>query len=205
MNGIVSDGLVSQEATALACSDDGNKQKSYRKRYKRGSEVRGCRYQWAVTVRLRVTVWVTLDAGGGAGGDLILVGAGWGGADVGVASAAAAGGAQSVVRVRRRAQRMTAGRWRVFLWLRVFQKKRSAAGRRQRSVLFRFGAGSLCAVVLGLMEVMVLIVATAFWAAPLRVMLEGRREQVAYWPGVMGVQLRTTVPLKLFCGVSWRL
>ena len=45
------------------------------------------------------------------------------------------------------------------------------------------------------MVVMVLIVAMAFWGAPLRGMLEGRSEQVAYWPGVMGVQLRTTVPL----------
>ena len=45
------------------------------------------------------------------------------------------------------------------------------------------------------MVVMVLMVAMAVWGAPLRVMLEGRREQVAYWPGVMGVQLRTTVPL----------
>ena len=59
---------------------------------------------------------------------------------------------------------------------------------------FVAGAWCLCAVVRELMVVMVLMVAMAFWAAPLRVMLEGRREQVAYWPGVMGVQLRTTVP-----------
>ena len=51
------------------------------------------------------------------------------------------------------------------------------------------------AVALGLMVVIVLMVAMAIWGAPLRGMLEGRREQVAYWPGVMGVQLRTTVPL----------
>src|SRR6266851_2442651 len=46
----------------------------------------------------------------------------------------------------------------------------------------------LCAVVPGLMVVMVLMVAMAFWGAPLRGMLEGRSEQVACWPGVMGVQ-----------------
>ena len=42
--------------------------------------------------------------------------------------------------------------------------------------------------------VMVLMVAVASCAAPLRVMLEGSSEQVAYWPGLTGVQLRTTVP-----------
>ena len=47
---------------------------------------------------------------------------------------------------------------------------------------------------------MVLMVAMAFWVVPLRVMLEGRSEQVAYWPGVMGVQLRTTVPCSCFGG-----
>ena len=51
------------------------------------------------------------------------------------------------------------------------------------------------------MVVMVLMVAMAFWGVPLRVMLEGSSEQVAYWPGLMGVQLRTTVPLKPVCGV----
>ena len=45
------------------------------------------------------------------------------------------------------------------------------------------------------MEVMVFIVAMAFWGAPLSVMCEGRREQVAYGPGVMGVQLRMTSPV----------
>jgi hypothetical protein len=80
----------------------------------------------------------------------------------------------------------------------VFQKKRREAGRRQRRVLVLLRAAwgfVLCAVGLGLMVVMVLIVAMAFWGAPLRLMLEGRSEQVAYWPGLMGVQLRTTVPL----------
>jgi hypothetical protein len=60
-------------------------------------------------------------------------------------------------------------------------------------VLFR-AAVVLRAVVLGLMVVIVLMVTTAFCDAPLRVMLEGRSEQVAYWPGVTGVQLRTTSP-----------
>ena len=46
----------------------------------------------------------------------------------------------------------------------------------------------------GLTVVMVLMVAVAFCALPLRVMLDGSSEQVAYWPGLMGVQLRTTVP-----------
>ncbi len=56
--------------------------------------------------------------------------------------------------------------------------------------------GELAAVVLlGLIAVMVLMVAMAVWGAPLRGMLEGSSEQVAYWPGVIGVQLRTTVPL----------
>ena len=32
--------------------------------------------------------------------------------------------------------------------------------------------------------------------------MRAAEQQVAYWPGVIGVQLRTTVPLKLFCGVS---
>ena len=40
-----------------------------------------------------------------------------------------------------------------------------------------------------------MMVAMAFCGAPLRVMLEGSSEQVAYWAGVMGVQLRTTVPV----------
>ena len=62
--------------------------------------------------------------------------------------------------------------------------------------------GLLAAVVA---EVMVLRVAVAFCAVLLRVRLEARREQVAYWPGLMGVQLRTTAPVKLFCGVRARL
>src|SRR5260370_32050870 len=103
---------------------------------------------------------------------------------------------QRVARVRRRVQRIA----RVVLWSlflrKALQKKRSEAGRRQRRVLFRVAwVFVLFAVGLGLTVVMVLMVAMAFWAAPLRAMLEGRSEQVAYWPGVMGVQLRTTVPL----------
>lgn len=79
---------------------------------------------------------------------------------------------------------------------RVFQKKRSEAGRRQRMVLSRVELGVvLWTVAMGLTVVMVLMVAMAVWGAPLRAMLEGSSEQVAYWPGVMGVQLRTTVPL----------
>ena len=85
--------------------------------------------------------------------------------------------------------------WSLFL-RRVFQKKRSEAGRRQRRVLLRVVRDEvLAAVGLGLMLVMVLMVAMAFSGAPLRAMLEGRSEQVAYWPGLMGVQLSTTVPL----------
>ena len=99
-----------------------------------------------------------------------------------------------VARVRRRVQRIG---WmmRVLFLRRMFQKKRSEAGRRQRRVLFRVVWGSVLCAVPGLTVVMVLMVAMAFWAAPLRAMLEGRSEQVAYWPGLMGVQLRTTVPL----------
>jgi hypothetical protein len=78
---------------------------------------------------------------------------------------------------------------------RVFQRKRREAGRRQRRVLFRVVRGSVLCAVPGLTVVMVLMVAIALCAAPLRAMLEGRSEQVAYWPGVMGVQLRTTSPL----------
>ena len=43
---------------------------------------------------------------------------------------------ESVVRVRRRVQRIVRAVW-VFFLRRVFQKKRSDAGRRQRRVLFR--------------------------------------------------------------------
>ena len=115
---------------------------------------------------------------------------------------------RSVVgRRRRSAQRM--GRMvlvaRVF---RIFQKQRKAVGSRQRRILsgVLFGERLLLDVVgLGSTEVMVLMVAIAAWGEPLRVMLEGSSEQVAYWPGVIGTQLRTTVPLKLACGVSWRL
>ena len=56
----------------------------------------------------------------------------------------------------------------------------------------------------GTNSVTVLMFAMEFCAAPLRAMLEGRSEQVALGPGVMGVQLRTTVPMKPDCGVSWR-
>ena len=73
---------------------------------------------------------------------------------------------------------------------RLLQKNTRAAGRMQSSVVLR--DGWFAAVVA---SVTVLMVAMAFCGAPLRVTLEGRSEQVAYWPGVMGVQLRTTVPL----------
>ena len=73
------------------------------------------------------------------------------------------------------------------------RKKNRAVGRRQRKILSVVRV-ELWALV-GLVAVMVLMVAVADWVAPLRVMLEGSREQVAYWPGVMGVQLRTMVPL----------
>jgi hypothetical protein len=79
------------------------------------------------------------------------------------------------------------------------RKKRMTAGKRQRSVVRdrRFAAV--------VTSVTVLMVAAAFCGEPLRVMLEGSREQVAYCPGLMGVQLRTTVPVKLSCGVRVRL
>src|SRR5713226_966514 len=97
---------------------------------------------------------------------------------------------QRVVRLRRRVQRIARVVFGILFLRRVFQKKRSEVGRRQRRVLFRVAwVFVLCAVVPGLMVVMVLMVAMAFWGAPLRGMLEGRSEQVAYWPGVMGVQL----------------
>jgi len=45
-------------------------------------------------------------------------------------------------------------------------------------------------------EVTVLMVATELCGALLvRVMLDGSSEHVAYWPGLMGVQLRTTAPV----------
>jgi hypothetical protein len=54
-------------------------------------------------------------------------------------------------------------------------------------------------------SVTVLMVAMAFCGPPLRVILEGSSEHVEYWPGLMGVQLRTTGPVNLFCGVRVRL
>ena len=51
---------------------------------------------------------------------------------------------QRVVRVRRRVQRMARVVWVLFL-RRVFQKKRSEAGRRQRRVLFGVVWGLCCA------------------------------------------------------------
>jgi len=54
-------------------------------------------------------------------------------------------------------------------------------------------------------EATVVMVATAFWSPLERVTLEGRRAQVAYCAGVIGEQLRTTVPAKPFCGVTVRL
>ena len=54
------------------------------------------------------------------------------------------------------------------------------------------------------MEATVWRVATAFCGAPLRRMLEGRREQVVKSAGWMGVQVRATAPLKLLRGVRVR-
>src|ERR1700729_547145 len=99
---------------------------------------------------------------------------------------------QRVVAVRKRSERMA--RW-VFFLLRVFQKKRSVAGSRQRSVLFGLVRVAVLCAVVGLTVVMVLMVATAPCAAPLREMLEGSKEQVAYWPRGMGVQLGAPGPL----------
>ena len=101
---------------------------------------------------------------------------------------------ERVIAVRRVLQRMVWGFLRGVLE-REFQKKRRPAGRRQRRVRVRLVWVALRAVVTGLMDVMVLMVAMAFWVVALRVMFEGRREQVAYWPGLIGVQLRMTLPV----------
>ena len=89
------------------------------------------------------------------------------------------------------------------LW--ILRKKSRTAGSRQRSGVvvrvLRLRSRLLAEVVT---SVTVLMVAMAFCAAPLRVMLEGRSEHVAYWPGLMGVQLRITVPLKTLWGVRVR-
>src|SRR5215471_1066104 len=102
---------------------------------------------------------------------------------------------ESVASAMRAIQRMV--RMRVFVrdcFRRVFQRKRKETGRRQRMVRLR--AGCVRAVELaGLTVVMVLMVAMAVCAVPLRGMPDGRREHAAYWPGLMGVQLRTTVPV----------
>src|ERR1700749_3555691 len=113
---------------------------------------------------------------------------------------------ERVVRARRRVHRIARVVVGSLFLRRVVQKKRREAGRRQRRVWLRVVCGAeLWAVWLGLIVVMVLMVAMAVCGAPLRAMLEGSREQVAYWPGLMGVQLRTTVPVYPDCGVSWRL
>ena len=55
-------------------------------------------------------------------------------------------------------------------------------------------------------EVMVLMVAVEFCGVvPLRVRVLARSEQVAYWAGVTGVQVRATFPVNAFSGVrvSW--
>ena len=108
---------------------------------------------------------------------------------------------ERVVRVRRRVQRIV----RVVFWSlflrRVVQKKKREAGRRQRRDLFRVVWGLvLLAVGLGLTAVMVLMVAMAVWGAPLRGMLEGRREQVGYGPGVVGGQLGSWWPVSGVAG-----
>jgi hypothetical protein len=95
---------------------------------------------------------------------------------------------------------------------------RRAAGRRQRSALLVL-VRPLPALLLVLFSellllrlelaaltvVMVLMVAVAVWVTPVRLTLEGKSEQLAYWPGVTGVQLSTTVPLNPFRGVRVRL
>lgn len=101
---------------------------------------------------------------------------------------------ESVASVMKAIQRIM--RVRAFVvdgFRRVFQKKRSETGSRQRRVRLR--AVLTEEELLGLTVVMVLMVAMEFCAAPLREMLEGSSEQVAYCPGLMGVQLRTTVPV----------
>jgi hypothetical protein len=76
---------------------------------------------------------------------------------------------------------------------RVRRKKRRLRGSRQRAAVDLVAVRS-CAVVET--EVTVLMVATELCAVPLvRVMLDGSSEHVAYWPGLMGVQFRTTVPV----------
>jgi hypothetical protein len=74
----------------------------------------------------------------------------------------------------------------------VRQKKKRPDGRRHSSVVFML---LMFFAVPGATVVMVLMVATAVWGEPVRSMFEGSSEQVAYWPGVIGVQLRMTVPL----------
>jgi hypothetical protein len=103
---------------------------------------------------------------------------------------------QRVVKVRSAAQRRLRMGWVRFL-RRVFQKRKSEAGRRQSRVLLRCGrvVFLLLAVVGDGSVVMVLMVATALWGVEVSLMLEGSREHVAYWPGLMGVQLRTTSPV----------
>ena len=102
-----------------------------------------------------------------------------------------------VVRVmteRRKVRKIERMDW-VRLGRKLLQKRSAEAGRRQRRVRLNDGGRELCAVDPGLIVVIVLMVAVAFCAAPTRVMLEGRSEHVTYWPGVTGVQLRTTVPV----------
>lgn len=94
---------------------------------------------------------------------------------------------------------------RIFLKVdgrRLLQNKNRAGRSRLRKARLRGGVGAFCEE--RLTEVMVLMVAVEFWAVPLRVMLEGMSEQVALGPGVIGVQLRMTVPAKAFCGVTVR-
>ena len=81
---------------------------------------------------------------------------------------------------------------------RVLRKKSKPSGRRQRADSPKVLCVRFCAAAT---DVTVLMVATeAAEAAPI-VTLDGSKEQLAYWPGLTGVQLRTTAPVYPFRGV----
>ncbi len=86
--------------------------------------------------------------------------------------------------------------------------QRSRVGRKSARVMspmlrrgLRLGTVGM---VLAETEVTVVRVAVEFCAPAVRVTVEGRSEQEAYSAGVMGVQLRTTAPVKLLTGVMVR-